>query len=321
MPTTIASVIGRNTSPAFSGEYPSTSCRYSERKNHIANVEAPSYTTTFAARQLPRAEDPQRHQRSLRDPALHRDEDRQQHDARGDREQRRRVAPAGAVGAHDAEHERRQPERRGDRAGEVEVARRFSLRPSSSIRCARKAAIRPIGRLMKRIQRQLRASVRMPPSSTPAAPPAPPIAPQMPTARLRAAPSCEGAREDRQRGGRDDRAAEALHDARGDQQDRGVGEAAGERGEREEHQPEDEHPPATEQVGGAAAEQQEAGERDRVGVDDPLQTVLGEVQRVLIEGSATFTTDTSRITMNCARQDRISVARRFGLSAEIVLMY
>ena len=31
----------------------------------------------------------------------------------------------------------------------------------------------------------------MPPSSTPAAPPAPPIAPQMPTARLRAAPSAK----------------------------------------------------------------------------------------------------------------------------------
>ena len=42
---------------------------------------------------------------------------------------------------------------------------------------------------MNRIQRQLIADVRIPPSSTPAAPPAPPIAPQMPTARLRAAPS------------------------------------------------------------------------------------------------------------------------------------
>ena len=59
-----------------------------------------------------------------------------------------------------------------------------------------------------------------------------------------------------------------------------VGEPAGERREREQGQPADEHAPAAEHVGGAAAEQQEAGERDRVGVDDPLQVLLGEAQRV-----------------------------------------
>ena len=75
--------------------------------------------------------------------------------------------------------------------------------------------------------------------------------------------------------GRDHRAAEALHRARGDQQVAwSVGEPAGQRGEREQHQPGDEHAPAPEQVSRAPAEQQEAGERDRVGVDDPLQVLL-----------------------------------------------
>ena len=35
--------------------------------------------------------------------------------------------------------------------------------------------------------------------------------------------------------------------------------------------PAEEHPPPAEQVGGAAAEQEEAGEGQRVRVDDPLQ--------------------------------------------------
>src|ERR1035441_10376355 len=49
------------------------------------------------------------------------------------------------------------------------------------------------------------------------------------------------------------------------------GGAADERGEREQEQPGDERAPPSEQVGGAPAEHQEAGEGDRVGVDHPLQ--------------------------------------------------
>ena len=44
-----------------------------------------------------------------------------------------------------------------------------------------------------------------------------------------------------------------------------------ERGQREQDQRGDEHPALPELVGRPAAEHQEAGERDRVGVDDPLQ--------------------------------------------------
>ena len=43
-------VIGRNASPASSAVYPSTCCRYSETKYHMANTAAPrKKTTTLAA--------------------------------------------------------------------------------------------------------------------------------------------------------------------------------------------------------------------------------------------------------------------------------
>ena len=77
----------------------------------------------------------------------------------------------------------------------------------------------------------------------------------------------------------------------------------------------DEHPALAEQVGGAAAQQQEAGEGQRVGVDDPLQVDGREARGPSrIDGSATFTTETSRITMNCARQQRIRIQRLVAAS-------
>ena len=57
-----------------------------------------------------------------------------------------------------------------------------------------------------------------------------------------------------------------------------LGEAAGERGEREDDEPDHEHPPAPEQVGRASAEQEEPSEGERVGVHDPREVVAGEVQ-------------------------------------------
>jgi hypothetical protein len=110
----------------------------------------------------------------------------------------------------------------------------------------------------------------MPPSSTPAAPPAPAIAPQMPSALLRSAPSVN--------------VVVTIASAAGERADEESGarrEPAGERGGGEQRHAGDEHLAAAEQVGGAAAEEQEAAEGQRVGVDDPLQVVLGEVQRVL----------------------------------------
>jgi hypothetical protein len=67
--------------------------------------------------------------------------------------------------------------------------------------------------------------------------------------------------------------------------------------------------PAAEQVGRAAAEEQEAGEGQRVGVDHPLQVDGREAEVLRIDGSATFTTEMSRMTMNCARQVRARIQR------------
>ena len=66
-----------------------------------------------------------------------------------------------------------------------------SRRLSTSVRGASAAAISPIGTLTNSTQRQLSPLVRTPPSSTPAAPPAPATAPQIPSARLRSAPSAK----------------------------------------------------------------------------------------------------------------------------------
>jgi hypothetical protein len=88
----------------------------------------------------------------------------------------------------------------------------------------------------------------------------------------------EGGGDDRQRGGRDDGAAEALHGARDDQRGLVGRQATGQRGEGEEQHPGHEDAPAPEQVRRAAAEEQEAREGQRVGVDDPLQVDGGEAE-------------------------------------------
>ena len=51
-----------------------------------------------------------------------------------------------------------------------------------------------------------------------------------------------------------------------------------ERGRREEDEAGEEHALAPDQVAGAPAEQEEAAEEQRVGVDDPLQARLGEAE-------------------------------------------
>ena len=88
----------------------------------------------------------------------------------------------------------------------------------------------------------------------------------------------ERRRDDRQRRRGHERAAEALHAASDDQHAAARREAARQRRDREQDQRRRERPPLPEVVGGAAAEHQEARERDRVRVDDPLQVSRGEVQ-------------------------------------------
>jgi hypothetical protein len=114
--------------------------------------------------------------------------------------------------------------------------------------------------------------VRTPPSSTPTAPPEPAER----AVALRALG--EGRGQDGERGGRQDRRAEALEGARRDQLALGGRQAAEQRREREQDEADGEDAAAAEQVGHATAEQQEAAEDERVGVDDPGQVLLGEIE-------------------------------------------
>jgi hypothetical protein len=59
------------------------------------------------------------------------------------------------------------------------------------------------------------------------------------------------------------------------------GQAAGQRGRREHQQARDEYPAAAEQVSGPPAQQQQPAERQRVGVDHPLQARTGKPERTL----------------------------------------
>jgi len=84
--------------------------------------------------------------------------------------------------------------------------------------------------------------------------------------------------EDRQGGGGQQRGAEALQPARADEQLGASGGRAAGREQGEHGHAGDEHAPAAEDVGGAAAQQQEAAEHEQVGVDHPGQRALGEAE-------------------------------------------
>ena len=84
----------------------------------------------------------------------------------------------------------------------------------------------------------------------------------------------EGRRDDREGGGGEDRGAEALHGAGGDQLPLAGSQPPEEGGDREEHQPEHEHPAPSQQVGEASAQQQEPAEGEDVGIDHPGEVLL-----------------------------------------------
>ncbi len=91
----------------------------------------------------------------------------------------------------------------------------------------------------------------------------------------------EGRGDEGEGGRRGDRAADALEGTGGEELPFALGQSAEERGESEEEHAEDEHAAAPEDVARAPSEEQEAAERERVGVDDPGQAGRGEVQRAL----------------------------------------
>jgi hypothetical protein len=90
----------------------------------------------------------------------------------------------------------------------------------------------------------------------------------------------EARHDDRQRGGRQERCAEALKAARGEQCGCAGGERRGDRGAGEDRQAGEEHASAAQQVGGAAAEQQQAAEDQRVARDRPTDVRAVDAQAV-----------------------------------------
>ena len=92
------------------------------------------------------------------------------------------------------------------------------------------------------------------------------------------APFVERRRQDRERRRRDRRGAEALQRPGGDERRVAPGEAAEERADGEDDEPRHEDAAPAEDVGQAAAEQEEPPEHERVGADDPLQVLLREVE-------------------------------------------
>jgi NAD(P)-dependent dehydrogenase (short-subunit alcohol dehydrogenase family) len=81
--------------------------------------------------------------------------------------------------------------------------------------------------------------------------------------------------------GRGQRAADTLHRACRQQQAGRGGQAAGQRGQREQADPDEEHPPPAKDVTSPAAEQQQAAEGQGVTVQDPGQAGRAEVQAML----------------------------------------
>ncbi len=157
----------------------------------------------------------------------------------------------------------------------------ISALDSGRARRAATSATTPTGTLTKRIQRQLKKSVRMPPKSAPAEAPA--------DGHGAPDPQCPGAgralgerrRQDGQGGGRQDGGSQALQGPGADQPGLALRHAAEQARHGEDGQAHHEDPPPTEQVGCSAAEKEEPGEGQRVGVDDPLEVRGAEVQVAL----------------------------------------
>ena len=99
-------------------------------------------------------------------------------------------------------------------------------------------------------------------------------APQTPSVAFAAGGERDG--QQRERGRRQQRGADALYGADRDEHAGGGREPAGQRGGREQAEAGEEHAAAAEQVARPAAEEQEAAEGERVGVHHPLEAVGGE---------------------------------------------
>ena len=135
----------------------------------------------------------------------------------------------------------------------------------------------------------------------------------------------EAGGDEGQRGRGDDRGARALHDPRRDQQHRVLRQPAGQAGQGERDQARDEHAPPAEQVGGPAAENEKAAERDGVSRHDPLDCVGGHVQFPLDRGQrdvhdAEIEDDHERSDENQGQLQRLAAGRERVLLARALFL-
>ena len=200
-------------------------------------------------------------------------EDAQQHGGGGQNRKGVRRSPGVCVGPDDGEDERPQSGRHGDGAADVQLGRPLPAPGSlglGEVQERRRAggdadgdideqdpAPRGFGRedaTEEGTGRPARARHRAP-------------GPQglgQPDPRERGDDDGEG-------GGRQEGSTDALHGAGRGQPGRVLGQTPGQTGRGEDGQPEQVDAAAAEEIGGAAAQEQEPGERQHIGVDDPLQ--------------------------------------------------
>ena len=193
-------------------------------------------------------------------------------------------APAVRVGSRISPYtSAARPALKVDEAGPVGPRARAGCatpRPASSVIAS---ATTPIGMLTKKIQRHDRPVVIAPPSTGPTATATPVIAPKTPNAMPRSRPwnACASS------------ASEVANmiappmpwaPARDREERRAGREPARKRAGREDHDPDREQQPPPVQVGERAGGEQERGERQRVGVDHPLQIGQRRAERLLDVG-------------------------------------
>ena len=225
----------------------------------------------------PQPEDAEGHQRTA-GAELDRDEPGDERD-RGDQEpDRPRGAPAGAVCVEQRVDEQRQAGGDAHPDGEVEVPPR-GVRPALGNQRGRDRRgdepdrdvdpqhPLPAQSVRERAAEQHTRGAAAPGHGTPHA------------QRLVALGAVtEGGRHDRQRGGGEDRRPDALHGSRGDELAGVLGQAASQRRQREQHEARHEDDSPSQQVRHAPAQEQEATECEHVGVHNPRQVALGELQ-------------------------------------------
>ena len=88
----------------------------------------------------------------------------------------------------------------------------------------------------------------------------------------------EGGHDDRERGGREQRRAETLTRPSGEESLRRAGHRGRERRDREDREAGQEHPTPTEEIGGAASEEEQAAENKRVARDRPADVGAGQMK-------------------------------------------